>query len=254
MPFLKTIFMALLIGFMPTMAIAASSLSEDQKAEVEAIVRELLTKKEPEIIIKAAEVVQGKMDRAVEKKGKDALVKNKDKLLGDPSTPVGGNPKGDVTIVEFFDYGCGYCKMAQKHVETLLAEDKNVRLLYKEFAILGPNSLKASEAALASNEQGKYVAFHNALMESKSRPGPGVIMDIAQDVGLDMDKLKKDMESEKIKNALKINRELGGELGIRGTPSFVIDGKLYPGAMSLDQLREAVAAARKSKQASRTSP
>ncbi len=245
MSFLKTAFLALALCLAPGLALAESALTDAQKAEVEAVVRELLTKKEPEIIIKAAEIVQGKIEKETAQKGAAEIAKNIKRLESDPLTPVGGNPKGDVTVVQFFDYSCGYCKMAQGHLQKLLDEDKNVRLVYKEFAILGPASQKAAEMALASVEQGKYIPFHTALMEAKKRLSEEEIYKIAESVGLNVEKLKKDAQASKVKESLADNLALADSIGVRGTPSFIIGGKLYPGALSIEQLKQAVAAARK---------
>ncbi len=247
MSFFKTILAALVLGLLAVPAQAQNALTDAQKAEVEAVVRELLVKKEPEIVVRAAEAVQSKMEKEAAEKGLEAIGKNKDKLLNDPDSPVAGNPKGDVTVVVFFDYSCGYCKMAQSHVERLLAEDKNVRLVYKEFPILGPGSLKAAEAALASIPQGRYAAFHNALMESKKKLGEEDIYEIAGKVGLNVEKLKKDMKGEKIQKMIDANRALADTLGIHGTPSFIIGDKLYPGALPLDQMKKVIEAIRETK-------
>jgi len=250
----KSLLLALAVCLMPALALAAtapstdtSALTDAQKKAVEAVVRDLLLKKEPEIIIKAAQIMQEKMEKDSVVKSKESIATNRKKLLNNPDSPVGGNPKGDVTVVEFFDYLCGYCKMAQGHLEKLTAADKNVRVVYKEFGILGPVSIEAAKAAQASNEQGKYVAFHNALMTSKERLTSDKIYEIAEKVGLDVEKLKKDMESDKVKKAIADVHALADEMGARGTPTFVIGEKLYPGALPLAQLKEAVAKARKDK-------
>lgn len=241
----KALLIALVIGLLSVPALAADpGLTQAQKDEVEAIVRELLTKKEPEIIIKAAEAAQSKMEKAAAEKGQEAISKNLDKLLNDPTSPVGGNPKGDVTVVQFFDYSCGYCKMTEGHVEKLLDEDKNVRIVYKEFPILGDASVKMAETALAAVKQGKYLPFHNALLKAQKHLTESEVFDMAKSVGLDVEKLKKDMEDPKIQEILKANHELADKLEIRGTPSFVIGGRLFPGALQLEQLKDAVAEAR----------
>lgn len=243
----KTLLVVLTLGLLSSFADAAdtSALTDAQKTAVEAVVRELLTKKEPELVIKAAQSVQEKMEKESVVKSSESITKNREKLLNDPDTPVGGNPKGDITVVQFFDYMCGYCKMAQGHLAKLVAEDKNVRLVYKEFGILGPNSIEASKAALASAAQGKYIAFHNALMSSKERLDSDGIMKLAGTVGLDVEKLKKDMESDKVAKIIADTRTLAEAMGARGTPTFVIGEKLYPGALPYDQLKEAIAEARK---------
>lgn len=246
----KTILVLSAFALLPSMAMAAdassSALTDAQKTAVEAVVRELLLKKEPELIVKAAQEVQKRMETESAAKGQEAILKNRDKLLKDPNAPVGGNPKGDVTVVEFFDYQCGYCKMAQENVLKLLNDDKNVRILYKEYPILGPVSTFAAKAALASVEQGKYIKFHEALMSVKDRLTEESVLSTAKSVGLDVEKLKKTMESEKIEKIIKDNQDLAAEIGARGTPAFIIGDKLYPGVLSVEQMKETIAEARKS--------
>lgn len=247
---LKTILLALSISLLPTLGMAAEAapaFTDSQKATIEEVVRNLLTNKEPEIIMKAAEEIQKRTETETAAKGQAAITKNHDKLFKDMDAPVSGNPKGNVTIVEFFDYTCGYCKAGQESLAQLLNEDKNVRLVHKEFPILGAGAMIASQAALASVAQGKYADFHKALMNTKERLSEEGIKKLAQSIGLNVEKLTKDMESEKIKNSLQTNRSLAEALHIQGTPAFVIGDKLYPGVLSLDQLKEAIADARKAK-------
>ena len=250
---IKVVLLAFMIGLVPALATAAeatpglapAALTDAQKTAVEEVVRDLLTKKEPEIVIKAAQAMQEKMETEHAVKGQAAVGKNRDRLYNDPDSFVGGNPKGDVTVVEFFDYMCGYCKVAQEAVEKVLAEDKNVRLVYKEFPILGAGSMTASKAAIASVPTGKYIKFHNALMSSKDRLTETTIFAIAENVGLNVEKLKKDMADEKVEKIVKANLALAQEIGARGTPTFIIGEKVFPGAVPVEQLKEAIAAARK---------
>ena len=258
-PFTKTLSVAI-IGLMPVMAHAADvpapaalppvatapapTFTAEQKAAIEAIVREFLVDKEPETIIKAAQNAQQKQEADSLSKSQQAVGANRDKIFNDKTSPVGGNPKGDVTIVEFFDYQCGYCKMAQENLGKLLETEKNVKIIYKEYPILGPDSALASKAALASVAQGKYEKFHVALMTTKEHLTEAVIFKIAKDVGLDVDKLKKDAANEEIQKIIQANIALGGEVGARGTPTFVIGEQIYPGALQLEQMQEAIASAR----------
>lgn len=222
-------------------------LSDEQVVAVEATVRKLLTEKEPEIIITAAKAVQEKRSQEATEQGKKSLGENRNQIFTDPSSPVGGNPEGDVTVVEFFDYQCGYCKMAQEAVAKLLEADKSVRFVYKEFPILSDTSTLISKLALASAKQGKYEKFHVALMTTKEQLSEDVVYKIASDVGLDVAQLKKDAESPEIAKAIADNISLGGMLGARGTPTFVIGEDLFPGAMDYNQLQDAVMAARKNR-------
>ncbi|MDD5586689.1 MAG: DsbA family protein [Alphaproteobacteria bacterium] len=244
----KSILSALLIGLMPVLAFAAdapATFTDSQKTAIEDVVRNLLIKKEPDIIIKAAQEVQGRQEAEAGVKNKQALTANKDKLYNDPNSPIGGNPKGDVVLVEFFDYQCGYCKLTQEGVHKLLAGDKNVKLVYKEFPILGPDSVKASKAALASVKQGKYIKFHEAMMSTKEHLTEEIIFKVAASAGLNVEKLKKDMEGEDIDKMIKANQTLGSEIGAHGTPTFVIGEEIFPGAVPYENLKKAVDDARK---------
>lgn len=247
MSILKCAVLALLAGLIPFAASAAdapAALTDAQKAAVEEVVRDLLTKKEPEILMQAFRTMQVKEEKAQFEKSSEAIKKSANDLFNNPDSPVGGNPKGDVTIVEFFDYSCGYCKMAQASVEKFIGEDKNVRLIYKEYPILGQASVDASKAALASVAQGKYVAFHNALMKAKDKLSMETILKLAKETGLDADKLKKDMEAEKIGKIIEANHEMAASMGVRGTPGFIIGNKLYPGALNEEGLKKIVAEVR----------
>jgi protein-disulfide isomerase len=248
MPFFKLILSALVLGLVPVLAFAAeapASFSDTQKGAIEDVVRNLLTKKEPDIIIKAAQEVQNRQEAEAGVKNQQALAANKDKLYGDPNSPVGGNPKGDVAVVEFFDYQCGYCKITQEAINKLLAEDKNVKLIYKDFPILGQDSMMAAKASLASARQGKYVKFHEALMGTKEHLTEDLVMKAAKSVGLNVDKLKKDMEDESVARIIKANEDLGRQIGAHGTPTFVIGEDIYPGAVPYESLKKAVDEVRK---------
>ncbi len=176
------------------------------------------------------------------------IAAQRETLLNDPTSPVGGNPNGEVTVVEFFDYNCGYCKRVMPNVIKLMEEDSGVRLVYKEFPILGPGSVSAARAALASLRQdpGKYQAFHTALMSSRGRLKMPKIMQIAREIGFDTDRLEADMAAPEIEATIARNLALARTLGINGTPSFVIGDQLVPGAVELDTLKRLVARARAS--------
>ena len=178
-------------------------------------------------------------------KSQHAVADNHDKLFNDANAPVGGNAKGDVTVVEFFDYQCGYCKQTQEFILKLLDADKNVKIIFKEFPILGPNSVQAAKAALASVRQDKYIKFHNALLATKDHLTDDVIAKVAKDAGLDVEKMKKDMADPVIEAIVKANQDLGSEIGARGTPTFVIGDQVYPGALPYDQLKKTIDDARK---------
>ena len=173
------------------------------------------------------------------------VLNNERQLLErDPNAPVLGNPDGDVTVVEFFDYNCPYCRRAMPEVQGLLDGDDNVRLVYREWPILGEGSVFAAKAALASREQGKYEAFHWALMGMEGRAEEASVMRIAQEIGLDVERLREDMEAAEIQEHIATSMRLTQSLGFSGTPSFVIGDNLVPGLVEEDRLRALVEEAR----------
>ena len=158
---------------------------------------------------------------------------------------MGGNPEGDVTVVEFFDYQCPYCKLVEPAVEDLIKGDSKLRIVYKEFPILGPVSTYASRVALAAMKQGKYVEFHTAMMAAKGKITEDIVMKIAADAGLDLAKVKIDMNAPEIEKTIQHSYELADALGINGTPAFIIGDALLPGAADLATLKKAVTETRK---------
>ncbi len=227
-------------------ASSAGSLSETQKKEVEAVIQDYLLNN-PEIITKAIEVLQARQREAEEQQSKAVLVAQRSQLFNDPTSPVGGNPSGDITVIEFFDYRCGVCKRVHPIVAKLIKGDPKIRRVYKEWPILGPESVLAARAALASHRQGKYFAFHNAMMEARARLNKNAIMTIARRVGLDTTRLTRDMESPEISRILKKNYALAQALKLNGTPSFVIEDTLLLGGRDLATMQKLVADARAKK-------
>jgi protein-disulfide isomerase len=222
----------------------AKALKASANPALDNAIRDYLLKN-PEVIRDAMMALEAKEQQAKAEEARKALTAQADKLLNDPASPVGGNPKGDVTVVEFFDYRCGYCRKVSPTVATLIESDPNVRVVYKEFPILGPESLVASRAALAANLQGKYAEFHKGLMASDDI-NDALIMKLATDTGLDLARFNTDRESAQISAALDATYALAGALNINGTPAFVIGQQLIPGAAGLDAMKLAVALARKS--------
>jgi protein-disulfide isomerase len=230
---------------LPLMAAAAEFTPQQRKA-IEDIIHDYLTKN-PDLMLDVLLAAQDKLKGESREKAAVALVENKRELLEDPDSPVGGNPKGDVSLVEFFDYRCPYCKQVVPAIDALLAKDKQLRFVYKELPVLGPDSVHAARAALASRKQGKYETMHRALMAVKGQIDEAVIMKVAASVGLDVERLKTDMAAPEIDRALKANIKLAEALDIRGTPGFVIGDEIVPGAVGLETLKQLIDAARKSK-------
>jgi protein-disulfide isomerase len=167
-------------------------------------------------------------------------------LFNRPDAIVAGNPNGDVTIVEFFDYKCGYCRKIVPELSQLIKQDGNIRLVMKEFPILSRDSEMAARAAVASVKQGKYWDFHIALMSADEITQESV-MAIAKGVGIDTVKLAADMAAPSSSDVISRNHELAQKLGIEATPTFYIGDTPYAGALPLSELKAAVAAARKAK-------
>ena len=165
-------------------------------------------------------------------------------LKNDGYSYVAGNPDGDVTIVEFFDYRCGYCKKSFPDLMKTVEEDGNIRLVLKEFPILGPESILASQAAIAAIEQDKYMELHTALMTSRGGLTIDRIRSIASDVGIDVEKLEADMQSDEVRETVEKNYRLAKQLGIDGTPPLVINEEFIPGLISGAEMKQIVAEVR----------
>lgn len=245
---LQAICMALALTLAPVLAEASpmQSFSSEQRKEIERMVRELLVK-EPAIVIEAAQAYQEQAEKRASVQSAKALKTSSKEIFENPTSPSIGNKKGDVTVVEFFDYACGYCKKVQPSILKLLKTDKNVRVVFKELPIFGPSSLKVSKAALASDRQGKYFEFHTALMSERGRISDSKLISVAKKVGLDIDKLKKDMDDPKIEQIIKDNQELAGKLGISGTPAFIINDEIFAGAIPYKDMKVKIADLRKAK-------
>ena len=219
----------------------AQDLTEDRIKE---LVYEAI-RENPEIVMEAVAILQ-KRDEAAQIASVASVLTNQRELLeNDPNAPVLGNPDGDVTIVEFFDYNCPYCKNAAPEVKAMIAADRNIRLVYREWPILGEGSVFASRAALAARNQGKYAEFHWAMMELKGRAEEASVMRVAMKIGLDIEQLREDMNSPEVDEHITVSKNLTQALGFSGTPSFVIGEALIPGFVEKQELERFVAEARK---------
>jgi protein-disulfide isomerase len=175
-----------------------------------------------------------------------AISKNADAIVRSPVTPVAGNPNGDVSVVEFFDYNCPYCRRALPDVLKLINQDGNVRLVLKELPILSDDSVAAAKLALAANKQGKYFEMHQKLFSESGRANKDMALRIAKELGLDIAQLQRDAENPDIKKALNENKELAVKLDLEGTPMFLIGDRVIGGAPDdlFDQLKAKVAEVR----------
>ena len=238
------ILLATIISFAATSVSAQTPVPPLTREQVETIVREYLLRN-PEIILEAIEGLEEKRKQSTEAAQRDALVGKRAELVNDPEAPIGGNPDGDVTIVEFFDYRCPYCKQVTPSIAQLLKADGKIRFVYKELPILGPDSVVAARAALAARAQGKYHQLHEALMRTRGTLDETVVLRIAGETGLDTARLKTDMGGAAIDAIIDKNRKLARDLSLTGTPAFIIGNKIVPGAVDLETLKKLVAEARR---------
>ena len=243
-PHMAPVLACAFLAVAPPSPITAAEITPEQRQAIEGIIHDYLMHN-PDVLIEALRAAEDKASRDADAKAALVLKYRRGEVFDDPATPVGGNPQGNVTIVEFFDYRCPYCKQVQPSLQALLDQDHNLRFIYKEMPVLGAPSVTAAHAALAARLQGKYEAFHAAMMAIKGQITDDVVYQVAGSVGLDVDRLKRDMAAPEIDQALKANLALAKALDIRGTPGFIIGDHIVPGAIDLDALKDLVADARK---------
>lgn len=217
----------------------SEALSDGQRSDVRNVIREYLIEN-PGVIVEALEVLQARQEAIEQTRSRQALATHRDALIAAEDDPVLGPDTASVTIVEFFDYQCPYCKRMTGALMGLAAEDDDLRIVFKEFPILGEASVLASRAALAAAKQGKYAEFHVALMNNRGRPSQESIARIAKTLDLDIDRLREDMKSPEIDQVVQANYRLAQAIGVTGTPAFVVGDELIPGAVDIARLRELV--------------
>jgi protein-disulfide isomerase len=164
-----------------------------------------------------------------------------EQLVNSRRDPFIGNPDASVTVVEFFDYQCPYCKRMAQDLAKIAAEDPDVKIIFKEFPVFGRESTLATRAALASAKQGKYAEFHLAIMGLRGAPSENALFRVASRLGMDLDRLRRDMQSPSIETQIQTNLQLARQVGVRGTPAFIVGDQLVPGAMSPEQMRQLIA-------------
>lgn len=223
---------ALASSMMSPAVMADTTFSPSQKTQIEKIIHDYLVNS-PEVLMEASQALQVKQQLVQQKEAKSAILQNSEQLLTE-KIAFAGNPKGNVTIVEFFDNQCGHCKTMKPILAALIEKDNNVRVIYKEFPIFGKSSELAARAALAAGMQGKYVPMHDVLLQADKRLDKAMIMEAAKTAGLDMPKFTVDMDSKTVTDALEENRKLAEKLHLMGTPAFIVlstpNGKLKAGA------------------------
>ena len=228
-------------------AAPAQSFSDVQRTDIEKIVREYLIA-HPEVLEEAMNELSKRQAVAEAEKHQANIAKNADIIFNSPRGVTIGNKDGDVTFVEFFDYNCGYCKRAMQDMLDLMKSDPKVRVVLKEFPVLGQGSIEAAQVAIAVRMQDasgkKYLDFHQKLLNSRGQIDKAKALAAAKETGLDMARLEKDMAGAEIKATLEENFRIAEDMGLNGTPSYVIGDQVVVGAIGLPALKEKIAMAR----------
>jgi protein-disulfide isomerase len=223
---------------------SAEKFTLSEKVEIKKLIRQYI-KQNPEIVIEAIEDIQRREKNQTATEQSRQLKLNKYLIEKDTADPILGNLDGQIIITEFFDYQCGYCKRMLNILLDISQSNKNVKIILKEYPILGPISTLAAQAALAAKRQDKYSEFHTALMRLRGRLSESAVFQMAKEVGINTEKLQLDMMQPEILKHLERTRELGKKLMIRGTPAFIINDAIFPGALSNQKLLKLIAEAKK---------
>jgi protein-disulfide isomerase len=231
---------ASVLSLSPAQAAPDQTPAPLDRAAVEAIIHDYIVNN-PDVILTAVDQYQR---QSMESKQSAALDSNRADLYEDAASPMIGNPKGDVTLIEFFDYNCGYCKRVAPMIEQLSKDDKNVKIIFKEFPILAPTSETAAKWALAAAKQGKYFAYHQALMAHQGQISEDLLTKIGADLKLDVAKLRTDAAATEPLLQIERNRALASQMGLTGTPSFIVGDQIVPGAIEMDAMKDLIAKAR----------
>ena len=225
----------------------AQSFSDTQRGEIERVVKDYLVA-HPEVLQEVLSELEKRQSDADAAKHRDGVKQYSQALFYSPRQVTIGNRQGDVTLVEFFDYNCGYCKRALADMLNLMKEDAKLRVVLKEFPVLGPGSVEAAQVAVAVRMQDstgkKYLEFHQKLLGGRGPADRAHALAVAKDIGLDMARIEKDMAGDEAKATLEENMHIAEALGLNGTPSYVIGTEVVVGAVGLAALREKVGTAR----------
>lgn len=225
----------------PAVAAEPVAFNDDQKQQIEKIIKDYLLAN-PEIFLDVQTALEEKMEKQQAEKLKALIAQNAKDIYRHPDAAVAGNPNGDITVVEFFDYNCGYCKRGLHDIVKLVDTDSKVRVVFKELPILSKGSEEASRIALAAKRQGKYWEMHKAMLGAKGHMNEASALRLAEQLGLDMDKLKTDMASPEVAKEVQESEDLAKKLGVNGTPHFLVGDRAIPGAPEdlYDQLEKHV--------------
>jgi len=213
--------LAVLVSSISVYAADSAAFTPDQQKQIQSIVHDYLIKN-PQVIIDAVQAMQTQAHNEMMKHAQQTIDSQASVLFNASGSPVVGNPKGNITLVEFFDYQCPYCKRVSPAINQLVVENSNLRVVYKELPIFGDSSVFAAQAALAAQQQNKYLPLHNALMEAKPPFTTQQVLDLAKSAGIDINKLQTDMKSKAVTEEIKSNIALANQLQLVGTPAFII--------------------------------
>lgn len=229
---------------LPT-APAAQTFSDAQRGEIGDIVREYLVEN-PDVIVEVLQILQTRQQAAAQQQQQASARVDVSAIVDEDRDPILGNPNGSVTMVEFFDYHCPFCKRLSPVIAKLIETDDDLRVVLKEFPVFGDDSVFAARASLASMKQDLYHEYHQAMLKNRGRLTERTVMKLAKKVGLDVDQLKEDMESPEINATIQANYRLAQQMGIRGTPTFIIGDEIIPGAIDINTMRRLIQAKRQS--------
>lgn len=226
----------------------AENFSDDQRQQIEGIIKDYLIK-HPEVIQDVMSALDKKQQEAEAAKATAVIKDNNATLFNSPHQVVLGNPQGTTQVVEFFDYNCGYCKRALPDMLTLLKTNPDLKFVLKEFPVLGEGSVEAAHVAVAARMQDptgkKYIDFHQKLLGGRGPADKARALAVAKEVGFDMSRIEKDMNSDEVKTTIDEDMKLADTLGVNGTPSYIVGDKLVVGAVGLDELKERIAGDKK---------
>ena len=224
----------------PAAAPAIQAFSGDQRHEIESIVKDYLVS-HPEVLQEAMDALDKRQKQADAEKARTTIKDNNATIFNSPHQVVLGNPDGKTTMVEFFDYNCAFCKRALPDMMSLLKTDPDLKFVLKEFPVLGPGSVEAAHVAIAARMQDpsgkKYIEFHQKLLGGRGEADKAHALAVAKDVGFDMVRLEKDMDSDEVKKTIDEDMKLADALGVSGTPSYVVGDQVVVGAVGLDELK-----------------
>ncbi len=247
MPSFRSLAVIALALCVTPVAVRAQSFSDAQRGEIEGIIKNYLVA-HPEVLEEMSAELTKRQAAAEAEKHQAAVNKNAETIFNSPRGVTIGNRDGDVTFVEFFDYNCGYCKHAMSDMLSLMKADPKLRVVLKEFPVLGPGSVEAAQVAVAVRMQDpsgkKYLDFHQKLLGGRGQADKARALAAAKDAGIDMARLDKDMASPEVRATLEENFKLAEDMGLNGTPSYVIGKQVVVGAIGLDGLSKKIGEAR----------